>query len=263
MKLQVVVYATTAVSVNVSYRQRINGEYMVPGEPNIAPGRITTDGLPNYFYFQFAGNSMNTAELVNAAVGLVTANIQRGQCFVRVGLTIGGTDGVAVAPFRILFSDYLTSNSFLAYPGTGIHSSLDGRGYISEHTVTDPAAGSNFTWTAPASQLTLLHQVYYGLETSAAVANRRPAIAIEGTVPFLVGVSETTTAASSGQPIIYSFIVNGQNNVSYSNSRIAILGRSVYLEGVTFTGVSSAVDALDAGDQISTIGIITEQWIKA
>jgi hypothetical protein len=76
-------------------------------------------------------------ELISVNVSLVTAGIQRGQCFVASRI-LTSENANATKVFE-LFSGYVTSNSPVGFPGTGLQSSLDGVGYKTyiQDTTTD------------------------------------------------------------------------------------------------------------------------------
>ena len=255
-KLQVVVYATTTVSVNVAYRQRINGEDGVPGEFNIASGRISTSGAPNYFYFQFAGNNNNVAELINAVVSLLTPSIQRGQCFVRVGLTIGGVDGSAVTPFRVLFSDYVTSGSALAFPGSIINDSLSGRGYLSVVELTPAGPGQGAPYDPGTYVMAKVLSVDATFSTSAAVANRKVYVKVDDLFNgVMFSYANSTQSASLSK--IYNFskgLAAEQVGLTIVNPLCDIFVRS------NFSFVINA-DNIDVDDNFSDVAIFVEQWI--
>lgn len=257
IKLQIAVFATTAVSLNVSYRERINGVTKQPREANIASARITTDAAANYFYYQFYGDTDDVSELLNVAVGLATSGVQRGQCFVRVGLTIGGADGSNKDPFQVLFSDYVTSNSFLAYPGSPISDSLEGRGYFTRLTGTGT---EEYTYTFANNIFTKLYSMLIVSVTSAAVANRNMFVDFQqfnGT-SFAVQSTFNQTASTTKNfivtPLGYSLtdITDHKYLTLPSNDMLFNSGGLI-----TISPVNQDVD-----DSYS-IGLIVEQWIKA
>lgn len=256
-KLQVVVYATTAVSVNVAYRQRINGEDGVPSEQNIASGRITTNGAPNYFYYQFAGNNSNTAELINAVVSLVTANVQRGQCFVRVGLTIGGTDSTAVTPFRVLFSDYITSNSALAFPGSEVKSSLEGRGHF---TLLTEAGTDEQSYTFAANIFNRVYSMYITSTTSATVANRNMYVELLQFTGTTYAV-QSTFNQTAGTTMLYLLNSNGYALSDLSDKKYLTLPTSELYFDAGGTIVIAPVNK--DSDDAYVLSIVCERWIKA
>lgn len=259
MKLQIVVYATAAVSVNYASRLKINGDEKVPDEKNIAAARITTDGAANYFYVPLYGSKEQITELLNVVTGLATAGIQRGQCFIRVGITIGGTDGVASTPFRILFSDYVTSNSFLAYPGSSINDSLSGRGYLNNIDISTLTTAVNFT--LPSNNIYRPISCIVVGECSAVVGNRKIGISVtSGGANFLLGISSDV------------FVANEVFNLSFVKSSIAndtLLNAEKTIANLVdvFLGAGSEmtlfVDNIDVGDSISGTYFLVEQWIKA
>lgn len=269
MKIQVVVYSTTSVSVNVAYRESINGEMRQPRQANIVSSRITTDAAANYFYFTMAGTPTNPSELQNVVVGLATANVQRGQCFVRVGITIGGTDGTASDPIEVLFSDYVTSSSFLAYPGTGINSSLDGRGYIYPLQVAGGTGPQSVSYGL--NKVVSVYNITFSFVASVAVATRK------------VFVKATNIDAPNGNNIIYPngiTVTAGNSKIFYfQNQPIEVreetLGGVNYVQcfipnnlivtdnGSAYGTIEINADGLDAADQITEIVVLAEQWIKA
>lgn len=263
MKIQVVVYSTTAVSVNVAYRESINGEMRQPRQANIVSSRITTDAAANYFYFTMAGTPTNPSELQNVVVGLATASVQRGQCFVRVGITIGGTDGTASDPIQVLFSDYVTSNSYLAFPSSEIKSSLDGKGYLSIIHPNDPAAGLSLVYTFVPNLLSLIYSCVFTLTTSAAVANRKAKVFYEDAVSQMyLGIASGVQTAST--TVEYKFTPN------VSANETSLITNKTFLECLSYpvfvnNDISTfyiLVENMDAADQLSGIELYCEEWIK-
>lgn len=257
-RLQVVVYATTAVSVDVSSRVREAGADKVPGLFNIAPGRISTDGAANYFYFTLPGNSEIKGELLNATVGLVTPNVQRGQCFIRVGLTIGGVDGSAVTPFRILFSDYVTSNSFLAYPGSGIKDSLDGVGYLHFLDISTLQIGTPVTLAG--NRLYQFHSLIAEVTTDATVGNRKLAIQYDNGEIALLGVSSSNIAASQSRRFTFGRSLNTQIDYPLSEKTTGEL-YNIKVNGNA--EISALLENAAGSDTVTGVSAFVETWIKA
>lgn len=260
IKLQIAVFSTTAVSLNVSYRERINGVTKQPREANIASSRITTNAAANYFYYQFYGDTGDVSELLNVAVGLATSGVQRGQCFVRVGLTIGGVDGSAKDPFQILFSDYVTSNSYVAYPGSLVVDSLSGRGYFN-NSVPMTIVTNEATYANAANILSNIHSVSMLYTASVAVANRYPRLLWEdsyGGNKLLTANSSTAITASQVKDI--TFASYGANTALTGFDTIA-LPSNIFFSGDESINIS-CVNA-DAGDAVANAYISIEQWIKA
>jgi hypothetical protein len=263
-RLQIVIYSTTAVSVNVSYRERVNGNVRQPRQTNIAAARITTDVYANYFYYTFAGNATEISELLNVAIGLSTTGVQRGQCFVRAGITIGGTDGAASDPIQILFSDYVTSNSFLAYPGTGINDSYSGNGYLFTKRPADPVA-PDYEYIHGDTTIYKINAISFEYETDDNVANRTiyaKKINQNFNDSFIFAVSPYTQADSLiNKYSLQVKTVQATATIQTVTNNILEIPHYLYLNSGDTIYISAENAA--AGDLISDISIVIEQWIKA
>jgi len=121
--LDLEVYNTASVELRCDILAFKNTGEMYTDSFSITPALTT--GAKNSIPMKRA---LPKGELISVNVSLVTPSIQRGQCF--VASRILTSDNSNANKFLELFSGYITSNSPVGFPGTGLQSSLDGRGYI-------------------------------------------------------------------------------------------------------------------------------------
>lgn len=122
--------------------------------------------------------------------------------------------------------------------------------------VSAPAAGADFTFTVPGDRALRIISVTAQLVTSAAVANRGPALVIaapEGTVitveqPAVITAGLTTT-------VCWGDGVSGDAASLVNNRLTAGIGSYVLPPGYT---IASATGAIDAGDQWQNVLVWAE-----
>jgi len=101
----------------------------------------------------------------------------QGQTFVVVELVRGRTG--AIQPLACLLEGYVTATQRLAWPGSPIRASIEGRGFLRSFTGTDPAAGAEISETVPAGARWRLVAMSMPFITDATVVNRFPTLVID------------------------------------------------------------------------------------
>lgn len=183
----------------------------------------------------------------------LTANIVRGQCYVRVSLRI---EGIIVAT---LFAGYVSTLESQAFPNGAISSPLEGGGHFRVITGTDPASGSDFSESVPTGAMWRVQSVISTLSCDATVINRTAHIIFD-----------------DGASVVYRSLVN--SNVVASQTAMLVWGNSG-AAGVT-TGVSphgfipdsmhisagfrvrSSIVGLQAGDDLDAPVLYVEEFMN-
>jgi len=181
--------------------------------------------------------------------------IERGQVFVQVGLARGGIvndQGVAV-----LVSDYLAGGAYLSWPFGNIEPSCQGQGALISQAQGNPAAGSDFIYTVPASVRQHVIAVYFTFVTSAAVATREVSIIIDDSANILGKFN-----ASASQAASLTNVYTGSNAPYAPATNPTVVGIPLPpdLRLLANYRLRSSTAAIDAADQFSTIRLLIEQW---
>jgi hypothetical protein len=122
--------------------------------------------------------------LSNVQIRATTGAPARGQCYVFVEI-VRGTAG-ALQPLGALLADYVTDVQRIAWPGSPIRSSTEGRGFMRSFTGTNPAANVEFSETVPTGARWRLVALSVALVTDANVANRVPTLIVDdGALTYL------------------------------------------------------------------------------
>lgn len=187
---------------------------------------------------------------------------QRGQTFVQVQV-IQGLGGATIT-LGTLLQDYVTSFQQLAWPGSPIQNSLDGRGTIVRTTVAQPAPGALGAFSLPAGTRWRIQAVTLELDTSAVVATRKPYLQfVAGATVLVYYVAIAATVASRAS--FYSWTTGGNGGAQASASGASqwcttALGPDTYMRGGD--GCFMVVADIDAGDQLKNIIVIAEEWLE-
>jgi hypothetical protein len=264
LRLQISIWSRTVTSVNVAYRERVNGSVKQARQTTINEGRIASYSSGNFFYFTFSGNKDQYSELLNVAVSLTAANVQWGEVFVRAAITVGGTDQNDSAPIVILFSDYITSSSFLGYPGSRVASSLEGRGYISSVICGNNAGVATFT--ADEYSIVKILSIFGVIinDDPTDPVSIQPAITKDsGQGDYIFWIKTTAESINAGQNLKFSLSPGNTYSKYYSDgfySMCDYLGENIYLTNDAIY----CIDYSGSGGTLDTSMIVKcETWIKA
>lgn len=135
-------------------------------------------------------HSLGDGWLLNVTACASSAAPIIGQTFVRFQLVRGlDTSGIVLAT---LAACYVTAVQPIAWPGSGVRSSLDGDGALRSIAGTNPAAGADISETVPTGARWFLHSLTATLVTDATVATRNIALVFDD------GASELVSAVSQG-----------------------------------------------------------------
>jgi hypothetical protein len=181
----------------------------------------------------------------------------RGQTYVVVEIVRGL--GSSATVLQTLAMGYLTAKEPLAYPGSPLQSSIEGRGWMRSFTGTNPAAGAESTETVPTGARWRLVGHFITLTTSATAATREFGLIIDDGVNTMLG---------SGPQIGQITTLVRAYNGFLSNQRAA-LGAGVLLpypipEAICLAGwrIRTSTVAIQVGDDYTAPQLLVEEWLE-
>lgn len=197
--------------------------------------------------------------LLGASVIATTGAPVRGQTFAALRLVRGSAsttiDTVALA------SDYVTSQQPMAYPGSGVQSSLAGQGFTRTVIGTDPAAGSEISETVPAGARWKFRSMDVALVTGATVANRDVQVTLDdGTTEFYRGASANNQPASN--TFRYCFGMYG-DHIAGGGVNVPQICTPMDLALLAGYRIRTVTFNFDAGDNWGAPGYCVEEWLEA
>jgi hypothetical protein len=173
----------------------INCRLLTPGGP---PARLT-------FYVTVAAGAPATVKrfplpagwLLDVSVTSDYSTLRRGDVFIQLALEPSTSGADVLAKHTILIQDYLQTGMHLAWPGSGIRSSLEGGFKQTAALGTNPAAGAEISEAVPSANRWNLKAITYTLVTSAAVATRQSHLIIDDGANILLDFPSSTTQTAS------------------------------------------------------------------
>jgi len=208
------------------------------------------------FSFALPGD-VNGAWLLNLLVVRSAGSFRRGQFFVQLSLFRGsGQSG-----FRhcVLASGYVAHDLVVNWPGTGINSPLEGPGILRSVLGTDPAPGADIMEVVPPGARWRLRTLYASLTTDATAPVRWGHFQVDDGANILFKLPAGTSQAAS---LIRSYnLAEYAYQPPYAASTIFL---SLPLGLVLSQGwrISTATDALAAGDNWTAPRMMVEEWIE-
>ena len=221
-------------------------------------------GIPEYFSrpVDIAGSAsaalestyhslVSEGELQYLAVSCSTAFVSPGECFAQVSLQ-GQENGAAVP----ICSGYVGRSASIAFPYTGLQSSLSGPGAKQLLTPSNPSAGASYSWTVPDNLAVELIALQFIYTCDANVATRT----IYGELRHAGGILVHQT-------VFGTLTATGSNTFAWL--RKALAGGNWAIESGPLTARVTtdnvfylAAVNVQAGDQISNIRITYRQWVN-
>lgn len=195
--------------------------------------------------------------LLSASAFASTGAPRRGQVFIQAQIIRGLTG--AVFPLGTILQGYVTDVQDLAYPGSPIHASVEGAGFIRSLTGTDPAANTEIQETVPANARWRLIAMTFALVTDATAANREVAVTIDdGTTVLARAASGQNQAASLTRTYTAGPIGSSPAFATSPTGAIA-LAPVVLMDGYRLNTVTTN---RQAGDNYGAPQLSVEEWIE-
>ncbi len=165
------------------------------------------------------------------------------------------TFGAANAQAFLIAAGYVTGLRALAWPTVLIDSPTARPGLLNSHSVGNPAAGADWTYTQAAGTRSRIQAITAVLTTSAAVANRQVTLTITvNSVAYSIAVGATQAASLS---VRYSFGPGAPTQAAVIQTRLST-GLPVDLSLASANTISVSTAAIDVADQWSAINFATE-----
>lgn len=179
-----------------------------------------------------------------------------GQVFVAARICRGGTSNALV--LGTIATGYVTANTDVAWPEFENLLPLDGAGAPRSITVSNPAAGSEWSQVVPTGARWKIVAVVAQLVTSAAVATRSVRLFLDdGANVFFATPAAATQAA--GATVAYSYGDGAGGPITADAAFIeAPLPNDCYLLGGF--RIRSKTANIDVGDQYSLITLLVQEW---
>lgn len=255
------IYVTGEDSLRVSSFNSLAGVVLA------VEGRFTRmDGVVVPFVERHVPNtdrSVNTTLITlgegflgNLQIRATTGAPQRGQCYVFVEVVRGRLG--ALQPAAAVLGEYVTDVQRVAFPGSPIRSSTDGRGFMRLVVGGDPIAGAECSDTVPTGARWRLVSYSVALVTSAVVANRFPVFTVDdgATVYHASSVGAACVASTTYRVTASAFgVANAQTPLAFG---VALPADLIAPAGHR---LRTATTALDAGDNYGAPQILVEEWI--
>jgi hypothetical protein len=196
-------------------------------------------------------------ELLNVTVFLNGAAPITGQTFVRLQLLRGRETSSVV--LGTLAAGYVTAVQPLAFPGSGVKSSLAGPGALRSITGTNPAAGVEISETVPTNARWRVYAVRFALVTDATVASRESLLTFDdGATVFAVSMPAGAQAASS--TFTHDWFHHTFPRVAAASAELnQPLPR---IDLLAAARVRTVTTNLQAGDNYGAPQLLVEEWLE-
>ena len=181
---------------------------------------------------------------------------------VYVQLEVGrGAGAQDLTEGHLLIAGYPGSFAALGYPQTQPLPPNAGAGFSRAITVTNPAAGADWSVTVPTGAVWTLNSVSALFTASAAVANRLPAIVLvaPGGTNLFTGTQNTFVTASQA----ITFMTGGNQVTLMPNANLAYVATNTSIRLQAGAVIKSVTSGIQAGDQWSNIIVQVQEQVAA
>lgn len=202
--------------------------------------------------------SLGPGYLLSFHIYVSAGSPRRGQCFVKASLGLSPSPNPLL--YAMFFSDYITVESSLSFPGGRCISSIDGKGYVRVVTGTDPSAGSEVSDTVPVNRLWKLLTTKITFVTDATVISRTVTLRLTngGNVLYAGWANQSQVATETRN---YTWGAGVGNIIASINT---------YAQGMLPVGVLlpagfnivTATQNIQAGDNFGTPFYLVEEFIQ-
>lgn len=195
--------------------------------------------------------------LLGLAVVPETLATSRGETFVTVGITRGGTAEPAIT--QVLFSGYIEGVTMQSWPGGKVLSSVEGPGRLLKLVSPDPGAGVDITVTAPANVRWRVMAMGFTFTASATVTTRivRVDVVVDGAVVARIPANGSHTASQARR---YSAAPVSAAAVDTSGALLIPIPENVFLQEGDTIGTSTA--NLQFDDDFDAPEVYVEEWLQ-
>jgi len=232
-----------------TYKRQLTRGFIQPIQQVFFP---TSDRTPNEFPVELAEGYLLSLAFSPANAPAVA----RGQAYATIGLQRGGIVGNR---FQQLIADLPANNVDIGWPGGTLRNSTDGPGFIHSIQQANPAAGSDFTFTAAAAQRLRIDSMQAQFAASAAVATRNVEIIVDdgANAVWTADVAAGITASTTDQ--IVATGTNAPTGVITTVQSIVLPPGLILAPGWR---IRSVTQNIQAADQWSAIWFNVEEWVN-
>jgi hypothetical protein len=250
-----VLHVTAATSqtsevVTVNYRLWLASRATLLGQFTVSP--------TNNRSIVTADQALQEGFLLSAACTAAVAS-RRGQTFVRLSLTnsaLSAPDNV-----NMFLAEYVTVNETPGYPVGRLLSPVEGPGFFHQVSISNPAAGHDFSISAPNNTRWKILRVAATLTTSAVAANRQvqfrliTSAGISYAASPIVSQTASSTARHSAGPGV-------PLSAGIANAYQLSLPNDCYLTDDTGSALVSSTGNLQGADQWANIFVDVEEKLE-
>lgn len=196
--------------------------------------------------------------LLEATARTIAGTPLIGQCFAVLSIVRGSTGNFV--DLSTLAAGYVTVANRLAWPGTGVQSSLDGAGALRSILGATPGAGGNVLETVPTGARWELLSLQFTFTTAVAAANRRVILILDDGVNNYAFVTANFTQAAS---LAFTYMwAQALNSVQDANLSTIMAPLPNNLRLGSGHRIRSSTQAIQGADQFSVVTYLVREWIE-
>lgn len=191
----------------------------------------------------------------------ILGSSQRGSCFASIQLGSGSINNPRCV--QALAADYITANYGLSWPGGPVRNTLDEHGSVQRVVAGNPGAGNEWNIPVTAGMRWKLQSLTATLTTSAAVAQRAPALQLRSGITSLMLFPTVVTQAQS---LVQSYSATPGSGGSAANGSVQAwtCPEEIWLSAANGpNAISSFTASLQAGDAWTSINSAWQMWIES
>ncbi len=208
----------------------------------------------------FAQKAVEPGEVVLLNLtGVVLGLSVTGAVYVSITLQRGNTVGLNTS--ALLLAGTLSDSTPISWPSSPARTPADGEGFIQSIQVANPAAGSEVVFAVPTLQRMLLLAFCANLQTSVAVANRRPRMELRDNSGNSLYLSASTNTQTAGSGARYSS-GNGLSGLADIGGNEVQLAWPNNLRMQPGFVVRTLTRGIDVADQWSAISLLVATWFE-
>ena len=234
---------------------RLRGRLLTPDGQIVTLEFVHTTGTDGFNPGQQTFNLQEGFFLGIAIIPLIATG-SRGEIFVTVGLTRGGTEVSAIS--QILFAGYIEGFRSPSWPSLFLESSTDGQGRFLRFASAVPAAGAEISFTLIDNHRTRPICIALELTTDATAINRFVHLdIIEGGTRIALMPPDIIQVASE----VRAYTASHHGGLSTALGVVGLIPLPEHLILSEGDVIATSTTNIQAGDQYAAAQMFTEQWL--
>jgi len=198
--------------------------------------------------------------LLSFGIQRLGAGVVGNWAHIQVGITRTAALGLPVIIHSIIWQGYVYNATFNGWPGTPSKETYDGAGMIRTILGTTPGVGNEIFETVLLNRRWTVQAIFLTLTTSAAVANRTPALTVDdGGFTFFVSPNPIAQPASTAS--FYSTSQVQQGAASLNTTTALLFPLNLQLKANY--RIRTSTTNLQAGDQWSAPVYTVVEWASS